>query len=423
MTVQLHNDFSDVYNNIVYLDDNYTNSNNLRLLAHGIWTFLHLNPDYLQDLDDVHIIFTNLFNSPTRSKYYNLPNNHIQPNLASFHDAKGIRVVVDMTFTYFDPQIFNKNMPDSVLYKKETLDRFRDEPCFNQGSNSFDSALMSYSNKILIHEGRIKEMLDSIYLSANSLLADIIIVPVLCFSHYKHSGLLNDERFNFIHYDHLVPYCITEDAITLPTREIDVFLSGTALSFIYPYRNLVRSKILPSLGTKMKTLDDYPDYISNYIIPRSKRFQDRLLLNDPYQLQDLNDELRTMDNIRYDKYLEKIRDSKVSICCSSIYGYPLKKFLESMSMGAVVVGDLPKFPDECGIVHGFNAIQCDLNELDSVIHDLMEKPDYLHQLALNAQKLIESRYTPLANARLFFNSLKNILEKGKCKNLNTRGGE
>ena len=53
---------------------------------------------------------------------------------------------------------------------------------------------------------------------------------------------------------------------------------------------------------------------------------------------------RAMILNQYALYLKALSNSKISICCSSIYKYPLAKMFESAMCGCVVATDLPNCP-------------------------------------------------------------------------------
>ena len=156
--------------------------------------------------------------------------------------------------------------------------------------------------------------------------------------------------------------------------------------------------------------DDYPTYISQYIIPRTRKMNEMVLTENKTEWQDINRKLERIDLVRYDCYLEQISKCKIAICCSSIFGLPLKKFLESLAMGAVVVGDLPKFPEDCGIIDGVNAVQCNVNELENTITSLLLDEDKMSKLVNNGFKLIKSRYTPEGAANVFFSKIVDRIE-------------
>ena len=403
MSLYLHNDLQNVRDHLVYLSENHTNSANLRNFLGGIFELTQReNPFENIIKDDVHLIFNNLFNSPGHRKYYDLPDNNIQPNFVSFQNAVGFKIVVDLSFTLFDPQIFDHLLTQDALYKKETIQNLKHHPFFG-GGDKFDEALEGYLKKVAASPQALKLILDDIAMGVKQYSPNIIVVPIICLSSYLHSGVLLDDRFLFVSYDHLVHFCV--DDVSLSDKDVDVFFSGSALSFVYPYRSLIRNTLQWQKKAPFTFYDDYPTYISQYIIPRTKKMNEMVLTENPAEWQEINKKLEVIDIARYDSYLKQISKSRISICCSSIFGLPLKKFIESLAMGSVVVGDLPKFPEDCGIIDGVNAIQCSIDDLEKTITSLLSDENKMSFLIANGLKLVKNRYTPQGAAKTFFSKI------------------
>jgi glycosyltransferase involved in cell wall biosynthesis len=88
-----------------------------------------------------------------------------------------------------------------------------------------------------------------------------------------------------------------------------------------------------------------------------------------------------------------MRDSKIGIMCSSIFGYPLKKYFEYMANGCVVVGQMPKNKDELGFKHLHNVCECSIDEIPDVIDFLIKNESIRLKIAKNARDLILNMYT------------------------------
>lgn len=71
------------------------------------------------------------------------------------------------------------------------------------------------------------------------------------------------------------------------------------------------------------------------------------LLSNPHIIGHPGYRLKGRSQIKdqYVEYLRKLSLSKVSICCSSIYKYPLAKMFESAMCGCVLATDLPECPE------------------------------------------------------------------------------
>lgn len=410
MSLTVHNDLSLVSENMVYLGMSMTNANNFRLFLGNVYTMLQNGkaPSF-NSVGDVQIMFTDLFNSPTRSRFFDLPNNISSPNVDSFLGSSGVKVVVDMAFTYFDPQIFHRDLKAQALYKGDTVAFILDKANKDFPSlDNFQKDLGFYLKRFEEPVGKFKKILDNMYSIYAKWGVDHIIIPVLCYDTYFESGLLDDPRFSFIRYEHLVSSCISKREL-LAERDTDVFFSGSALSIVYPYRFVFRETKAVSFANNFSFYDDYPSYIGDYIYPRNELLSKKDEIYDVSELQTLNDTIEKLDNERYGAYLDHLQNSRISVCCSSIFGFPLKKFVESMSKGCVVVGDLPKYPELCGIRDGFNAVQCTLDEIEDTVEKLLRNPTKTLYLASNALDLIEDRYTGEAYARRFFEELGKLL--------------
>lgn len=407
MAVVLHNDLRTVKNKLVYLGENQIHSANLKNFLGGVFELLQKSNTMTTPTGrDIDLVFTEPFNNPARSKYYALSGNCIQPNFDSFRDAKGFKILVNLCFTYFDPQIFDHTLTQDALYKENTILDLSSHPFFG-GSDKFKSDLNTYLKNVATPVNAFQNILNDIARNAEVHKPDLIVVPLLYFSSYYRSGVLSDSRFLFVPFDHVIDTCL--DQVDMHDRNYDVFFSGSSLPFVYPYRALVRYTMQWQTKAPFKFYDDYPPYIANYIIPRANRLDDRLSTEDPSEWQKINDEIEALDSKRYGEYLRQIADCKMSICCSSIFGLPLKKFIESLAMGSVIVGDLPKFPEDCGIEDGINAVQCEFSDLENTIKALLRDEKRLLELANNGLKLVKDRYMPEGAAKTFFSKIENKL--------------
>lgn len=115
--------------------------------------------------------------------------------------------------------------------------------------------------------------------------------------------------YNWSHACPEVPNVEWED------RGIDVILTGCTAKSVYPIRH--NAMLAIQEGHMHGLVLDHPGY----------RLPGRWEITQQYV-----------------DYLEVLSNSKVSICCSSIYRYPLAKLIESAMCGCVVATDLPNCP-------------------------------------------------------------------------------
>lgn len=118
----------------------------------------------------------------------------------------------------------------------------------------------------------------------------------------------------------IVPYnwchgCPVTPEVAWGDRETSVILSGCTAKSVYPLRHNALLAI------------------------QEGRLDARLLEHPGYRVAG-----RERITSQYVEYLEILSRSKVSICCSSIYKYPLAKMFESAMAGCVVATDLPDCP-------------------------------------------------------------------------------
>jgi hypothetical protein len=113
----------------------------------------------------------------------------------------------------------------------------------------------------------------------------------------------------------------------------------------------------------------------------------------------LNKAFGLVDDNQYQEYMSMLQSSKIFICCSSIFGYPLKKFWEGMAMGCVVVGQMPKYADAYGIVNGVHMIDCPIDDLEQVISHLLRHPDKMDAISRQAILLTQTNCSPTSLAQ------------------------
>jgi hypothetical protein len=135
-----------------------------------------------------------------------------------------------------------------------------------------------------------------------------------------------------VHQLHCVSPEFFED-ISIEDRQNDCMLTGAIAESIYPVRarfqNLIQNGDIPGLIRK------HPGY----------RLAGRQACTEQYMA-----------------YCAHLCRSKISLCCTSIYKYPLAKILESMAAGCLVVSDMP---DDEEFKGNLGSYVVDVGDLDS----------------------------------------------------------
>lgn len=253
---------------------------------------------------------------------------------------------------------------DDVLSKIElAIDKHLLGFDFNKNAQYFKTYLSETFSCPIIILVQCKDTLQKIYPHA----FDVIDFPNVKFVSYK-TGLCRAAQIN---------------TAPLANRTTDVVVTGTASAHIYPYRHIFRmykQDLIRNAGFTVK--DTYLEYAKAI----------RACRGAPTGLS--HDTISSLVEVRraqYASYQQQLQQSKISICCSSVFMYPLAKYFESISQGAVVVGDDFLGSKEHGFVHNENIVFCDVNEIDRVCIDLLSKPDELDRIQANALNLARSK--------------------------------
>lgn len=132
------------------------------------------------------------------------------------------------------------------------------------------------------------------------------------YQHWKY--ILASKGIKSYNWNHAAPASIPYKPWS--ERSHQVVISGCTAKQIYPIRNAA-----------LKAADE-------------GFFRNPLVLPHPgYRLPN-----RAVILNQYIRYLKSLSSAKISICCSSVYRYPLAKMFESAACGCVVATDLPNCP-------------------------------------------------------------------------------
>jgi glycosyltransferase involved in cell wall biosynthesis len=316
-------------------------------------------------------------------------------NESGFKSFDGLKFRIDEYMTEIDLQLFSTIPWDILCYDKNCeLLSHREIPEKTKGQffNRYEENRNERFSNLLYHlKNRLPTIVDG------NKPEDISVIFVNYFEHIKASGILEQRRdelhkaqCNYIPWNPIIDedYIITEKAIEERDRPFDCFLGGLAIPFVYPYRYLAFEKI-KKMGNELKIVPENR-------IAHNEKYQEGLTLYENGYITKTQLDIRTdlLGRMQYEEYLDRASSSKVAVACSSVFGFPLKKYFEYMARGCVVVGNLPKYAKEYGIVHMENAIECDVDDIEDAVKLVLNNNDLRIKLAKNGLKLVRDRYTP-----------------------------
>jgi hypothetical protein len=171
-------------------------------------------------------------------------------------------------------------------------------------------------------------------------------------------------------------------------RSNDCLITGQMIPHIYPFRVISLSLLNKCDDIKKKGLSKEYLGLQNEIKENLSKVHKGDLPIDKFQLASEGQMKKHKDD-----FIEAIRNSKTAIGCSSVFGYPLKKYFECMANGCVVVGQMPTNKEELGFKHMVNVYECSVDEVPDAIRFLCKNDDIRTQLAKNARELILNKYT------------------------------
>jgi hypothetical protein len=183
---------------------------------------------------------------------------------------------------------------------------------------------------------------------------------------------------------------IIDEADLVKSRSNDCLITGQMIPHIYPFRYLLGQILDRCNDIKTINLSDAYRHVQEQISDHLNRTQAGAL-----SLKYFNSFSEQVMLDHKKRFLNTIRDSKTAVGCSSVFGYPLKKYFEFMANGCVVVGQMPINKDDLGFKHLENVYECQLEEVPDAIRMLCKNDDLRIRLAKNARNLIMNNYTML----------------------------
>lgn len=395
--IYLHNNFKGIREKLVYalLEDNFFHPSNTIRFFEALDKYVLEYNLMSSDSRDIDIIFCNLFNDSKHSEIANVDINTIQPQFDTFIEPNGrYKIIVSERFSYFDPQIFSDDIPSEIMFDNKALDL-----------NIQSEQLQAYLKQVSWGKNTFQMELNALYNDLAPLNPNLIVIPLLYFHTYSRAGLLNDKRFLFVPCDLLVDDCYFNPNIN---KLNDVFIAGIQNPSVYPYRYLFNDKLKESSGISiLQAWDKYLAHLNSKqtLINDFKSMSESTF--DVVKYRELNVACLKLDLEYQNEYYSQISSCTFAIGCASVFGYPLKKYVEFMANGAVVVGQLPKFASDYGIEPNVHMIVCEPNEIIDTINNLKKKTkkDFVRKIASNARALVESKYMPRASASNFIKLL------------------
>ena len=353
---------------------------------------------------------------PVENTYHLIIRNSIYPFrdhldnklfIDEFDKCVGNKIEIDMGIFHYDPHCFI-DVDDDLLLDEQNVDLLLE---MKGGGALFKRFLIEYSKN---GNGR-KKSLDK-YLSDICNKKDkssVVIVPITFLDdYYDCSFFMKKYSQHNIFAINILPHLLPADklidnaSIESNKRDIDVFLSGSLLDWLYPYRTLTYTKI--KNNHKYKVLDDtdtywqYQDKLKSIALwcankslleSQSKRAEASFLIDDYYL-----------------KYASKLRDSKLGVVGNNMFGYAARRYFEYMSNGCVCVGQLPKFADKYGFKHMVNMYCCEPDEIEDAIDFLLANENIRLEIAKNARDFVNSNYTAEHMVSNLFTDIDRIIE-------------
>jgi hypothetical protein len=395
--IYLHNDFKDIRKNLVYalLENNFFHPSNTIRFFESVFDYVNKS-DLMIESKNIDLVFCDLFNQKN-NKFADVSFNKIQPNFESFCKyKKRFKIIVSEIFSYYDPQIFVKDIPNDVLFDKKALDL-----------NVSNPELQTYLDSCAWSKNAFKGKLDQIYENLSKYNPNVIVLRMLYYQTYKQADLLNDSRFIFVPCDLLVEDVQVDFE---KDRKFDYMTAGVQKPEVYPYRYLFSQHLKDD--TTLTSIVAWEEYVKHLL---KKQDLEKTFLSetdggkvfDEIKYNDLNQKILLGDIQYQENYYKQIQECRFALGCASVFGYPLKKYFEFMANGSVIVGQLPKFAEHYGIIPNYNMIECPPNKIISTLNFLKrsENKELVKSIAKNARNLIDSRYLPKVSVDAFFQDI------------------
>jgi hypothetical protein len=172
-------------------------------------------------------------------------------------------------------------------------------------------------------------------------------------------------------------------------RSIDIYFSGAIDKQWYPLRNIFHKSLLLCKNINYKYSLTGGDVKINNIVNAGGTWEEMM---DKFDNQ-------LMD------YADNLRNAKISVFCDSIFKYPLKKYIECMACGCLILAPKPQDADYLGFRDGVNMVCVnEIDYLEKVYYYLLHEEER-KRITDNAYKLFQYYYTCKKSAEIFLNQL------------------
>lgn len=167
----------------------------------------------------------------------------------------------------------------------------------------------------------------------------------------------------------ILPYSLPEKIFYISKeKSLDVFFCG-AVNKWYPYRKMFFESINNMKNLKYLMLQKSGAGVKNTI---TTTFE--------YDMQLF-------------EYANNIRKSKITLIDGGIFNYPVKKYIESMACGCLVLGPIPKYGLELGYIDGETMVEINRYDYKEKLMYYLNNDKERERITSNAYELFKEKYT------------------------------
>lgn len=171
-------------------------------------------------------------------------------------------------------------------------------------------------------------------------------------------------------------------------KEIDILLCGNTDPNWYPLRHLMWSTIMKS-GLSFSSYTE-PGWV---VLQKTIANKERGSQIEAYEKQ-------------LQEYSTKLRQAKIMVFDGGVFDYPVKKYIEAMACGCLVLAPMPLDADLMGFVDGVNMIVVDETNFMEKCRYYLEHEQERKQITDAAYNLYLERHTCQKSAEKFLQYLK-----------------
>jgi hypothetical protein len=171
-------------------------------------------------------------------------------------------------------------------------------------------------------------------------------------------------------------------------RDTDVFFAGAMWKEWYPLRNIFHNELSKS-DLKYKFVNMNGDKAKTLIAENNSSIRNMQMA---YDIQVMN-------------YADNLRHSKIFIFCDSVFKYPLKKYMEGMACGSLILAPVPIDAERYGYVDGETMVKVDQDDFMEKIRFYLENESERKRITDNAYQLFKKRFTCEKSVERFMNEI------------------